>query len=248
MANWSEKVEALTDFLFLGCKITVDSDCSHEIKRGSLLGRKAMTNLDSILKSKDITLPTNICIVKAIVFPVVIYRFENWTIKKAEHQRTDVFELWCWIRLLRIPWTSRRSSQSILKEINPEFSMEGLMLNLKLQYFGHLMWKADSLEKTLVAGKDWRPEEKGMTGWDSGMASLTQWMWVWANSGRWWRTGKPGMLQSMVLKRDGHNWATEQQMSGRVIPTILGKWWRFPGIGPPPTSWSLMVGLEKWCL
>ena len=193
------------DFILGGSKIAADGDCTHEIKRCLLLGRKAMTNLDNILKSRDITLLTKVHLVEAMVFPVVMYGCESWTIKKAKHWRIDAFELWCWRRLLRVTWTPRRSNQSILKEINPKYSLEGLMLKLKLQYFGHLMWKADSLEKILVAGKDWRPEEKGMTGWDSGMASLTQWTWVWANSGRWWRTGKPGMLQSMVLKRDGHN-------------------------------------------
>ena len=130
-----EKVETVTDFIFLGSKITADGDCSHEIKRRLLLGRKAMTNLDSILKSKDITLPTKVHIVKAMVFPVVMYGCESWTVKKAEHQRIDAFELWCWRRLLRVPWTSRKSNQSILKEISPEYSLEGLMLKLKLQLF-----------------------------------------------------------------------------------------------------------------
>ena len=129
----------MTDFLFLGFKITVDGDCSHEIRRRLLLGRKAMTNLDSVLKSRDITLPTKVCIVKAMVFPVVMYSCESWTIKKAECQRIDAFKLWCWRRLLKVPWTARRSNQSILREINPEYSLEGLMLKLKLQYFGHLM-------------------------------------------------------------------------------------------------------------
>jgi len=128
-------------------------DCSHEIKRRLLLGRKVMTNLDSILKSRDITLPTKVCLVKAMVFPVVMYGCENWTIKKAEHQRIDAFELWCWRRLLRVPWTARRYNQSILKEISPGCSLKGLMLKLKLQYFGHLMWRADSFEKTLMLGK-----------------------------------------------------------------------------------------------
>ena len=140
--------------LFLGgSKITADGDCSHEIKRYLLIGRKAMTNLDSILKSRDITLPTKVCLVKAMVYPVVMYRCESWTIKKAEHWRIDAFELWCLRRLLRVPWTPRRSDQSILKEISPEYSLEGLMLKLKLQYFGHLMWRTDSLEKTLMLGK-----------------------------------------------------------------------------------------------
>ena len=138
---------------FLGSKITTDGDCSHEIKRYLLLGRKVMTNLDSILKSRDITLPTKVCLVKAMVFLVVIYGCESWIVKKAEHWRTDAFKLWCWRRLLRVPWTARRSNQSILKEISPGYSLEGLMLKLKLQYFGHLMRRADSFEKTLMLGK-----------------------------------------------------------------------------------------------
>ena len=148
-----ETVETVRDFIFGGSKITADGDCSHEIKRRLLLGRKVMTNLDSILKSRDITLQTKVHLVKAMVFPVVMYGCESWTIKKAEHRRIDVFELWCWKRLLRVPWTARRSNQSILKEISPECSLEGLMLKLKLQYFGHLMRRADSFEKTLMLGK-----------------------------------------------------------------------------------------------
>ena len=136
-----------------GSKITVDGDCSHEIKRCFLLGQKAMTNLNSVLKSRDIILPTKVRLVKAMVFPVVMYGCESWTIKKAEHQRSDAFELWCWRRLLRVPWTARRSNQSILKEISPEYSSEELMLKLKLQYFGHLTWRTDLLEKTLMLGK-----------------------------------------------------------------------------------------------
>ena len=139
--------------IFLGSRITTDCDCSHEIKRHLLLGRKVMTNLDSILKSRDITLSTKVHLVKAMFFPVVMYGCESWTIKKAECQRIDAFELWCWRRLLRVPWTARRSSQSILKEISPECSLEGLMSKLKLQYSGHLMWRAYSLEKTLLLGK-----------------------------------------------------------------------------------------------
>ena len=135
-----------------GSKITADGNCSHEIKRRLLHGRKVMTNLDSILKSRDITLPTKICLVKAMVFPVIMYGFESWTVKKAERQRFDAFELWCWRRLLRVPWTARRSNQSILKEISPGCSLEGLMLKQKLQYFGHLMRRVDSLEKTLMLG------------------------------------------------------------------------------------------------
>ena len=164
-----EAMETVTDFIFFDSKITADGDCSHEIKRYLLLGKKAMTNLDSILKSRNITLPTNVYLVKAMVFPVVIYGCESWTIKKAECQRRDAFELWYWRRLLRVPWIARRSNQSILKEISPECSLEGLMLKLKLQYFGYLMWRTDSLEKTLMLGKiegrrrGWQSME--MVGW-----------------------------------------------------------------------------------
>ena len=146
-------MQTVTDFILGGFKITADGDCSHEIKRHLLLGRKVMINLDSILKSRDITLTTKVRPVKAMVFPVVMYGCESWTINKAEHQRIDAFELWCWRRLLRVPWTARRSNQSILKEISPEYQLEGLMLKLKLQYFGHLMWRTDSFDKTLMMGK-----------------------------------------------------------------------------------------------
>ena len=146
-------METVADFILGGSKITADGDCSHEIKRCLLLGRRAMTNLDGILKNRDITLPTKIHLVKAMVFPVVMYGCESWTIKKAECQRVDVFELWYWRRLLRVPWTARRSNQSILKKMIPEYSLEGLMLKLKLQYFGHLMQLADSFDKTLMLGK-----------------------------------------------------------------------------------------------
>ena len=148
-----ETVETVADFILGGSKITADGDCSHEIKRHLLLGRKVMPNLDSIFKSRDITLPTKVRLVKAMVFPVVMYRCESWTVEKAEHRRIDAFELWCWRRLLRVPWTPKRSNQSILKEITPGCSLEGLMLRLKLQYFGHLMRRADSFEKTLILGK-----------------------------------------------------------------------------------------------
>jgi len=148
-----ETVETMADFTFLGSKITADGDCSHEIKRHLFLGRKVMTKLDSILKSREITLSTKVHLAKAMVFPVVMYGCESWSIKKAEHQRINAFELWCWRRLLRVPWTARRSNQSILKEISPGCSLEGLMLKLKLQYFGHLIRRADSLEKTLMLGK-----------------------------------------------------------------------------------------------
>ena len=148
-----ETVETVADIILGGSKITADGECSHEIKRCLLLGRKVITNLDSVLKSRDITLPTKVCLVKTMVFPVVMYGCESWTIKKAERRRTDAFELWCWRRILRVPWTARRANQSILKEISPGCSLEGLMLKLKLQYFGHLMGRADSLERTLMLGK-----------------------------------------------------------------------------------------------
>ena len=148
-----ETMETVTDFIFLGSKFTADGNCSHDIKRCLLLGRKDMTNLDSILKSRDITLPSKVHLAKAKVFPVVMYGCESWTIKKDEHRRIDVSELWCWRRLLRVPWTARKSNQSTLKEISAEYSLEGLMLKLKLQYFGHLMQRIDSLEKTLMLGK-----------------------------------------------------------------------------------------------
>ena len=147
-----ETVETVSDFIFLGSKNHCRGDCSHEIKRHLLLGRKVMTNLDRILKSRDITLPTKVHLVKAMVFPVVMYRCKNWTVKKAKRRRIDAFELWCWRRLLRVPWTARRSNKSVLKEISPEYSLEGLMLKLKLQYFGHLIRRADSLEKILMLG------------------------------------------------------------------------------------------------
>jgi len=153
ITSWEIDGETVSDFILLGSKITSDGDCSHEIKRRLLLERKVMTNLDSIFKSRDITLPTKVPLVKAMVFPVVIYGCESWTVKKAEHQRIDAFELWCWRRLLRVPWTARRSNQSILKEISPGCSLEGMMLKLKLQCFGHLMRRVDSLEKTMLLGR-----------------------------------------------------------------------------------------------
>ena len=207
MANrWGNSGNSDELYFLGGSKITGDGDCSHEIKRRLILGRKAMTNLDSILKSKDITLPTKVHLVKAMVFPLVMYGCESCTIKKAEHQRTDAFELWCW-RLLRVPWTAR-SYQSILKEISPQYSLEGLMLKLKLQYFNHLQlthWKRPWWWERLRAGG-----EGDGRGWDGWMASPTRWIWVWASSrnGQGW-TGKPGVLQSMGSQRDEHNWATE---------------------------------------
>jgi len=165
---------------FLGSKITVDGDYHHEMKRHLLLGRKVMTNLDSILKSKDITLPTNVPVVKAMVFPVVVYGCESWMVKKVDRQRIDAFELWCWRRLLRVPWTARRSNQSILK-ISPGCLLEGLML--KLHYLGHLMQRVDSLEKTLMLGGIGGGGEGDERGWDGWMASPTRWTWIWVNSG-----------------------------------------------------------------
>ena len=199
-----EIMETVTDFIFLGFKITADGDCSHEIKRLLLLGRKVMTNLDSILKSRDITLPIKVHLVKAMFFPVVMYRCESWTIKKAERWRIDAFELQCWRRLLRDPWTARRSNQSILKEISPEYSLEGLMLKLKLQYLGHLMQRTDSLEKTLMLGKI----ESGRRGWqrmrwldgitnskDASLSKLQDW---------WWTGGLA--CCSLRGRRVGHDW------------------------------------------
>ena len=174
-----------------------------------------MTNLDSIFKSRDITLPTKVCLVKDMVFPVVMYGCETWTIKKAGHWRTDAFELWCWRRLLKVPRTARRSNQCILKEIRPEYSLEGLMLKLKLQYFGYLMQRTDSLEKTWMLGRIEGRRRRGDRGWDGWMASPTLWTWVWVSFGSLWWTGKPGMLQSMGLQRVRHDWATE------VIPQYI---------------------------
>ena len=219
MANRWGKMRLVTDFIFLDPKITVDSDCSHEIKRHLLLGRKAVTSLAGILKSRDITLPTEVHILKAVVFPGVMYERESWTIKKAESQSTDAFERWCWRRFLRVPWTATRPKQSILKEINLDYSLERLMLNSKLQYFGHMMWVADSWKRPwcwerLKAGEEGR---RGSYGW---MASSTQWTWVWANSRRWWRTEEPSVLPSMGLQRVRHNRATEQrwQQEKKNIP------------------------------
>ena len=166
-------METVSDFIFWGSKITADGDCSHEIKRPLLLGRKVVTNLDSVLSSRDITLPTKVHLVKAMVFPEVMYGCESWTVKKAECRRIDAFELWCWRRLLRVPWPARRSNQSILKEISPGTSLEGMMLKLKLQYFGHLMRRVDSLEKT-DAGRDWGQEKKGTT--EDEMAGWHHWL------------------------------------------------------------------------
>ena len=174
ITSWEIDGETVSDFIFLGSKITADGDCSHEIKRRLLFGRKVMTNLDSILNSRDITLPTKIYLVKAMVFPVVMYGCMSWTVKKAEHQRIDAFELWCWRRLLRVPWTARRSNQSILKDISPGISLERMMLKLKLQYFGHFMQRVDLLEKTLMLGGIGGRRRKGTT--EDEMAGWHHWL------------------------------------------------------------------------
>ena len=183
-----------------------------------------MTNLDSILKSRDITLPTKVHLVKAMVFPVVMYGCENWTVKKAEHQKIDAFELWCWRRLLWVLWTARRSNQSILKEISPGCSLEGLMLKLKLQYFGHLIRRADSLEKTLMLGAIGGRRRRG---WQRMrlMASPTRWTWVWVNSGSWWWTGRPDVLRFMGSQRVRHDWATEHvSIIMKIVLTLKTLW------------------------
>ena len=211
ISSWQieeEKVEAVTDFIFLGSKISVDGDCSHEIRIQLLLGRKAMTNLDSVLKSKEVTLLTKVCIVKAKVFPVVMYECESWTIKKAECWRIDAFELLCWRRLLRVPWKDTWSNQSVFKEINPECSLEGLMLKLKRQYFGHLMWRAIYLEKTLTRGKTEgrRRREQQRMRWLDGITDSMD-----MNEQTLERTEEPGGLQSTGSQRVRHDWVTEHQ-------------------------------------
>ena len=178
-------------------------------RRSSNSSLEEKTNLDRILKFRDIALPTKVCLVKAVVCPVVMYGCKSWSIKKAECWKTEAFELWCWRRHLRVPWTARRSYQSILKEISLEYSLEGLMLKLKVQYFGHMMWRTDSLEKTLMLGKIEGVRRRDDWGWDGWMASPTQWTWVWVHSGSWWWTGRPGVLGSMGLQRVGVHWATE---------------------------------------
>ena len=193
-------METVRDFIFLGSKITAGGDCSHEIKRCLLLGRKDMTNLDSILQSRDITLQTKVHLVKAMAFPVVMYGYKSWTIKKYEHWRIDAFELWCWRRLLRVPLTARGSNQAIIKEISPEYSLEGLMPKLKLQYFGHWMQRTDSLEKTRCRERLKVGGEEDNRGWDGWMASPTQWTWISVNSGSWWWSGRPGMLHPWGCK------------------------------------------------
>ena len=204
-----ETLETVADFIFLGSTITADGDWSHEIKRRLLLGRKVMTNIESILKSRDNILPTKVHLVKAVVFPGVMYECESWTIKKAERWRIDAFELWCWRRLLRVPWIVRRSNQPILKEISPGCSLEGLMLKLKLQYFGYLMRRTDSFEKTLMLGKIESRRRRGRQRmrWLDGITDSMD-MGL-EDSRSWWWTVRPGVLQFMGSQSVWHNWATE---------------------------------------
>ena len=205
ITSWEIDGETVADFIFWGSKITADGDCSHEIKRRLLPGRKSMTNIDSILKSRDITLPTNVHLLKAMVFQVVMYGCESWTIKKAEDWRIDAFELWCWRRLLRVPWTTRRSNQSILKDISPGrdwcLSWNSNTLATWYEELTHL--KSPWCWERLRAGG-----EGDNRGWDGWMASPTQWTWVWVDSRSWWWTGRPGVLQFMGSQRVRHDWAT----------------------------------------
>ena len=200
-----------------------------------------MTTLDSIFKSRDITLPTKVRLVEAMVFPVVMCGCESWTVKKAERRRIDAFELWCWRRLLRVPWSARRSNQSILKEIGPGYSLERMMLKLKLQYFGHLMWRVDSLEKTLMLGGIGGRRRRGWQRMRWLDASRTQWTWVWVNSGSWWWTGRPGMLRFMGSQRVGHDWA--EQLNWTEWSRGAESWWRLEREG----HINMMMTDLHWC-
>ena len=204
----------LADFILGGSKIPADGDWSHEIKRCLLLGRKVMTNLDSIFKSRDITLPTNVCLVKAMVFPVVMYGCESWTVKKAERRRIDAFELWWWRRLLSVPWTARRSNQSILKEISPGCSLEAEAEAENSNILATWCEELTPLKRPWCWERLRAGGEGDNRGWDGWMASPTQWTSVWVNSGRWWWTGRPGVLQFMGSQRIGHDWETELNWNG----------------------------------
>ena len=211
----------VSDFILGGSKITTDGDCSHEIKRHLLLGRRVMTNLDSIFRSRDTTLPTKVHLVKAMISPVVMYGCECWTIKKAECWRINAFELWCWRRLLRVPWTARRSNQSILKETSPLCSLEGLILRLKLQYFGHLCGELTHLKRPWCWERLKAGREGNDRGWEGWMASSMQWTWVWVNSRSWWWTGRPCVLQFMGSQRVGHDWMTEWSWNPYIYGNLL---------------------------
>ena len=224
-----ETMETVADFIFLGSKITANGNCSHEIKRHMLLGRKAMKNLDSILKSRDITLSTKVHLVKAMVFPVVMCGCESWTIKKVEHWRIDAFELWCWRKLLRVPWTARRSNQSILRKSVLNVHWKDWCWSWNSNTLWVLMWWCEELThlkrpwcwERLRAGG-----EGDDRGWDGWMASPTQWTWVWVNSGSWWWTGRPGTLQIMGSQRVRHDWVTELNWSmvAQMVKNLLALW------------------------